>query len=76
MAYSLSSGYHSMILLSLSLRAYFLMLSHPLISLHSSTMFHREYLVVFVAHVAQAKVCGRAIRGCGQHHLHYYSRDV
>ena len=37
MAYSLSSGYHSMMLLSLSLRAYFLMLSHPLISPHSST---------------------------------------
>ena len=39
-------------------------------------MFHREYLVMFVTHVAQSKVCGRAIGGCGQHHLHHDSGDI
>ena len=39
-------------------------------------MLHRKQFVVLVAHVAQAKVRGRAVRGGGQHHLHHDSGDI
>ena len=39
-------------------------------------MFHRKQFVVLVAHVAQAKVRGRAVGGGGQHHLHHDSGDI
>jgi hypothetical protein len=39
-------------------------------------VLHRKQFVVLVAHVAQAKVRGGAVRGGGQHHLHHDSRDI
>ena len=39
-------------------------------------MFHSEYLVVSVAHVAHTKMYGGGIRRGGQHHLSHDSRNI